>query len=127
EEYVDGGVAELLVGVVLDPVHGLLMTIGAGGVTTELLDDTFSCLVPASREELDQQLKGLRCAPLLSGFRNRDAADRERLLDTLLAVQNAALQLADRLVELEINPLICTADSCVAVDALVSVRDIPVQ
>ena len=53
--------------------------------------------------------------------------NRQRLLDTLQAVQQAALQLGDRLVELEINPLLCTPDACVAVDALLSVRDFPMQ
>ncbi|MFK7893557.1 MAG: acetate--CoA ligase family protein [Granulosicoccus sp.] len=123
EEYVDGTVVELLVSVLHDPVHGLLMTLGAGGVTTELLRDTAHCLVPCSREELDRRLMSLRCAALLNGFRGREAVNRDCLLDTLLAVQQAALQLGDRLVELEINPLLCTAEACVAADALVAVRD----
>lgn len=123
EEFVDGAIAELLVSVVLDPVHGLLMTISAGGVTTEILDDSAYCLLPASREELDRRVQRLRCAPLLNGFRGRPVVDRKHLLDTLMSVQQAALQLGDRLVELEINPLICTAEDCIAVDALVAVRD----
>jgi acyl-CoA synthetase (NDP forming) len=123
EEYVEGAVAELLVSVVHDPVHGLLMTISAGGVTTELLQDAVYCLLPASRDEMDRRVKLLRCAPLLNGFRGRAVVNRDRLLDTLTAIQQAALQLGDRLVELEINPLLCSADNCTAVDALVSVRD----
>ena len=123
EEYIEGGVAELLASVELDPVHGLLMTIGAGGIYTEVLQDTQHCLIPASREELGRRLQRLRCAPLLNGFRGRATVDRERLLDALESVQQAALQLGDRLVELEINPLICTADACVAADALLAVRD----
>lgn len=123
EEYVEGAAAELLVSVIYDPVHGLLMTISAGGVTTELLQDSVCCLLPASRDEMDRRVKLLRCAPLLNGFRGRAVVDRERLLDTLIAIQQAALQLGDRLVELEINPLLCSADVCTAVDALVSVRD----
>ncbi len=123
EEHVQDSVVELLVSVVLDPVHGLLMTIGAGGIYTEILKDTAHCLIPASRDELDRRLQRLRCAPLLDGFRGRPVVDRQCLLDALDSVQQAALQLGDRLVELEVNPLICTADSCVAVDALVAVRD----
>lgn len=123
EEYVKDGVAELLVSVVHDPVHGLLMTMSAGGIFTEILQDAEFCLIPATRDELDRRLQRLRCAPLLNGFRGRAKVDRECLLDALEAVQQAALQLGDRLVELEVNPLICTADSCIAVDALVAVRD----
>lgn len=123
EEYVKDGIAELLVSVVHDPVHGLLMTIGAGGIYAEVLQDCQHCLVPATRDELDRRLQRLRCAPLLNGFRGRAIVDRESLLDALESVQQAALQLGDRLVELEVNPLICTADGSIAVDALLAVRD----
>jgi acyl-CoA synthetase (NDP forming) len=123
EEQVEDAVAELLVSVIHDPVLGLLMTIGAGGIATEVLADSVQCLIPASRDELDRRVQRLRCAPLLNGFRNRPVVDRECLLDTLESVQQAALQLGDRLVELEINPLMCSAKACTAVDAYVAVRD----
>ncbi len=123
EEQVQGGVIELLVSVIHDPVHGLLMTIGAGGLYTEVLQDSEHCLIPASRDEMCRRVKRLRCAPLLEGFRGRKKINMDCLLDALESLQQAALQLGDRLVELEVNPLICTADECIAVDALVSVRD----
>jgi acyl-CoA synthetase (NDP forming) len=126
EEYVEGAVAELLVSVILDPVHGLLMTISAGGITTEILDDSVHCLLPATRDEFDRRLLQLRCAPLLNGFRGRAVVNRKRLLNALDSVQQAALQLGERLVELEINPLLCSAEQCTAVDAFVSVHDLPV-
>ena len=124
EEQIEDAVAELLVSVIHDPVHGLLMTIGAGGIATEVLADSVQCLIPASRDELERRVQRLRCAPLLSGFRNRPAVDQECLLDALESVQQAALQLGERLVELEINPLICTATACMAVDAYVAVLDV---
>jgi len=67
EEYIDDTVAELLVSVIHDPVHGLLMTISAGGITTEILQDSAHCLLPTHRDELEVQLARLRCAPLLNG------------------------------------------------------------
>jgi succinyl-CoA synthetase beta subunit len=99
------------------------MTIGAGGIYTEVLQDSQHCLIPTTREEFERRLMRLRCARLIKGFRGRAAVDLEKLLDALESVQQAALQLGDRVVELEVNPLICTADGCFAVDALVSVRD----
>lgn len=123
EEQVQDVIAELLVSVIHDPVHGLMMTIAAGGVTTEILADSAQCLIPATRNELDRRVQSLRCAPLLKGFRNRPVVDNECLLDALEAVQRAALQLGERLVELEINPLMCAADCCIAVDAYVAVTD----
>lgn len=125
EEYVQGMVAELLVSVIRDPVHGLLMTLSAGGITTEILNDSVHCLLPVTRDEVDRRLLQLRCAPLLEGFRGRAVVDRTLLLDSIMSVQQAAMQLGDRLVELEINPLLCTAEGCTAVDAFVAVTDFP--
>lgn len=124
EEYVEDTIAELLVSVIHDPVHGLLMTIGAGGITTEVLNDSVHCLLPTSRDELESQLIRLRCAPLLNGFRGRPAVDRTVLIEALLSVQKAALQLGERLVELEVNPLLCGENTCTAVDAYVAVLDL---
>jgi acetyl-CoA synthetase len=123
DEQIEDALAELLVSFIHDPVHGLLMTIGAGGIATEVLADCVQCLIPASRDELARRVQRLRCAPLLNGFRNRPVVDPECLLDALESVQQAALQLGERLVELEINPLLCAATACTAVDAYVAVRD----
>lgn len=125
EEYVEDTVAELLVSVIHDPVHGLLMTISAGGITTEVLNDSSHCLLPTSASELNEMLDSLRCAPLLNGFRGRATVNRDVLIDALLSVEKAALQLGERLVELEINPLLCGEKSCTAVDAYIAVRDLP--
>lgn len=125
EEYVENTVAELLVSVIHDPVHGLLMTISAGGITTEVLNDSAHCLLPTSSSELNDMLGRLRCAPLLNGFRGQAAVNRDVLVNALLSVEKAALQLGERLVELEINPLLCGENSCSAVDAYIAVRDLP--
>lgn len=125
EEQMLEGVAELLVSVVQDPVHGLLLSVGAGGVLSELLDDVAHALLPIDRTEINALINQLRCAPMLSGFRNQPVVDRELLVDAVDSIQQAALKLGERLLELEINPLICSAESCVAVDALVTVRDVP--
>ena len=60
EEMVTDGVAELLVGVVADPAHGYVLTLGAGGTLTEVLQDKVSCLVPASPEDVRNALGSVR-------------------------------------------------------------------
>jgi len=125
EEQVTDGIAELLVSVVPDPVHGLVLTIAAGGIHTEILADASQALLPVSRTDIDSLLDSLRCSPLLRGYRGRAPVDRRVLIDAIDAIQQSALQLGSRLVELEVNPLICTQNRCVAVDALIAVRDLP--
>ena len=124
EEMVTGGVAEILVGILRDPAHGFVMTLGAGGVLTEVLADTASLLLPATRDEIAAALDRLRIAPLLNGYRGKPPADMAALVAAILAVQDCAIAHAARLVELEINPLIATPDCAVAVDALIRLGEI---
>lgn len=119
EEMITGTVAELLIGVVRDPAHGFVMTVGAGGVLTELLRDTVSFLLPARPDDVKAALAGLKIAPMLSGYRGAAAADETALLAAIDAVQSYVLANAETVSEVEINPLLCTPDRAVAVDALI--------
>ncbi len=123
EAMVGDGVAELLVGITRDPQFGLALTLGSGGVWVELFGDTRTLLWPVQRSEIEAALLGLRCAPLLEGHRGKPAADLPALLDAIEAVLRFAEVHADRLVELEINPLIACAKGAVAVDALLRLAD----
>jgi acyl-CoA synthetase (NDP forming) len=123
EEMAVGALAEVLVGITRDPTGSFLLTLGAGGVLTEILGDTKSLLLPASRAEIEQALHGLRIGRLLEGYRGKPAADMEALCDAVLAICHYAAAHADRLVELEVNPLIARVGDAVAVDALIRLHD----
>jgi acyl-CoA synthetase (NDP forming) len=120
ERMVTDGVAELLVGVEPDPVLGPVLTVGAGGVLTELLRDVAQVVLPARPAEIRAALLGLRCSGLLTGHRGAQAADLDALVDTVARVAGIAL---DGLVSLEINPMIVTAGGVWACDALISEED----
>lgn len=122
EEMIEDGVAEILVGIVKDPAHGFIVTIGAGGVLTEILQDSVSALMPASRERLEQALAQLKIAPLLDGYRGQHAADIGSILDAVEAVQAYVLANLDTIEEVEVNPLIATPTRAVAADALIRKR-----
>ncbi|MGL4488181.1 MAG: acetate--CoA ligase family protein, partial [Rhizobiaceae bacterium] len=81
EEMVTGVVAEVLVGVRRDPVYGVTLTIGMGGVTAELLADTVTLVLPASNDDVLAALKRLRLWPLLDGYRGRAKADVSAVVD----------------------------------------------
>lgn len=122
EEMITGGVAELLVGVVRDPAHGFVLTLAAGGVMTEILQDSTSLLLPVTGAEIDVALDRLKLAPLLRGYRGKPAADRQAVVNAVLAVQAYVTQNAAALEEVEINPLICTPTRAVAADALIRIE-----
>lgn len=119
EEMLTGQVAELLIGVVRDPAHGFVLTLGAGGVLTELLRDTTSLLLPVDSADVTNALGKLNIAQLLQGYRGKPAADMSAIVKATLAVQDYVLKNADTLSEVEINPLLCTPTGAVAVDALI--------
>lgn len=124
ERMIEGGVAELIVGVTRDALFGPVMTIGSGGVLVELLRDSTTLLLPVSHEEIDAALRELRLFPLLDGFRGRPNGDIGAAIGAIHAVSEFACANASRLVELDINPLIVCARGAFAADALMVVSDL---
>ena len=124
EEMVKDTVCELLIGVVLDPSHGYILTVGAGGVMTELLRDTACVVLPAKRDELARAIEKLAIAPILHGYRGKAGIHMQALLDFLenfcrLITAHHPETGVHHIVECEINPLLCTTTNVVAVDALI--------
>jgi acetyl-CoA synthetase len=122
EQMVRSALAELLVGVQHDPQFGLTLTLGAGGVFVELLRDSVTRLLPLSRAELLQALQSLAMWPMVTGYRGRAAGDVEAVLDAIEAIIAYATAHADRLLELDVNPLLVLpqGQGVLAVDALIS-------
>lgn len=116
---------ELLVGVARDPVFGLVMSLGLGGVWTEVLGDVVHAPLPVGRGLVPELLQRLRAWPLLRGARGGAAVDLAALAQAIEAVSDAACALREEVDELEINPLIARADGAVAVDGLVRLRAVP--
>src|SRR5690606_11224052 len=75
EEMVTGIIAEMLLGIGRDPVYGITLTIGMGGVTAELLADTVTLVWPADEAQILAAMQRLRLWPLLDGYRGRPKAD----------------------------------------------------
>ena len=117
--------AELIVGVSRDPVVGLLMTIGAGGVLTELMSDTAILVLPATEQDIRDALFSIRIGRLLEGYRDSDGADIEALIANILCIANYAALHHEELEELDVNPLFATQFGSVAVDALIVKRTKP--
>lgn len=111
--------AELIVGVKRDPLFGMVLVIGAGGILVELMEDARQLLLPASREDIETELRQLRSFALLEGFRGKPSADVAKIVDAIAAIAAYACDHLDDLAELDVNPLMVYADRVVAVDALI--------
>lgn len=99
---------ELILGFHRDPL-GTTILLGMGSVTAELFNDTTLRLLAddqeLSREEALAMVKELKTWPLLDGFRGRPRCDVDALVSAIVAFSRMTLQLGDRLVEAEINPV----------------------
>lgn len=106
ERMTDDAVAELVVGVTCDAHFGPMLTVGAGGLWVELLNDTASLLLPTREAEVRAALEGLRIMPLLQGYRHGSAGDVDAAVAAITAVARFAESHHGRLRELDVNPLL---------------------
>jgi acyl-CoA synthetase (NDP forming) len=116
EEMVRDGL-ELIVGAKLDPQFGPIVLVGMGGVLVELLGDVQMASAPVTTDEALAMLRRLKLWPLLDGYRGRAKFDSVAAADVVSRVSWLATDLAPRLQELDINPLIVLSDGAIAVDA----------
>lgn len=118
EEMVQGGRAEMLLGLRRDPVYGATLTLGMGGTLAEVLDDTVTLILPVTEPEIAQALARLRLYPLLTGYRGAARPDLAALASVVLTLQEKMIE-QPGLEEIEINPLILRERGAVAVDAVI--------
>ncbi len=125
EEMVTDAVAEVLVGITVDPQFGALLVLGAGGVLAELLQDTATLLPPFASAAVQAALGRLGIGRLLGGYRGRPPGDLPALVRAVLACARYAEDNVDRLLELDLNPVIVRPAGlgAVAVDALVRLAE----
>ena len=109
-------VAEVLVTVRRDPPIGWLVSLGFGGVTTELWGDVTHLLAPVTADDVRLALTTLRSYPMLTGFRGRPMADIDALVSLVVALTEAVV--GTDVVEVELNPVLVGRRGAVAVDAL---------
>jgi len=118
ERMITDTTVELLVGIVLDPAHGYVLTIAAGGTLTEILNDSTSLILPVQRQDILDALARLRIAPLLDGYRGAIPVNKDAIVDAVCAVQSYVV--AETPFEIEINPLMCGPERAIAADALIT-------
>jgi len=124
EEMTTDGVAEILIGLIVDPQFGQVLVLGAGGVQTELLADSLTLLPPWTSQSIESGLRSLKVAKLLDGFRGKPRGDARALIDTVLKVTRYAMANLESLIEIDVNPVIVRPEGkgVVAVDALIRLR-----
>ena len=123
QRYLRGG-AELLAGVVQDPVFGPLVAFGPGGVMAELIGDAGFRIAPLTDVDAEELVLGGKAGRLVRGYRGTPPADAAALVDLVQRLARLAEDLPE-VAELDLNPVIALPDGCVAVDARVRVQARP--
>ena len=117
---------ELLVGCRWDPRFGPLLTVGIGGIFTELLADTGTALAPVGEELAARLLLELRGAALLRGVRGRPPLDVAAAAAAAAALSRFAAAHPE-VAAVEVNPLLVLPAGCVALDARLVLAERPVD
>jgi succinyl-CoA synthetase beta subunit len=121
---IEAGV-EIVIGSQFDPTFGPMVVAGMGGILVELLQDSTAELAPVDLRQARAMLARLRGHKLLTGFRGSPPVPLESLAGIITAISELAADLADEIAEIDINPVICTAQRIIAVDGLI-IRRTPI-
>ena len=124
QEMVSGG-TEVILGVTNDPLFGPAVMFGLGGIFAEVLEDVSFRLAPVTAEAAQEMIGEIRGYPLLTGARGRPPADIDAIVDAIVKLSALAVDLADEVAEVDINPLFVmpAGGGVKAADALIKKRN----
>ncbi|MGD9476076.1 acetate--CoA ligase family protein [Shinella sp. G-2] len=124
EKMVGKPVAELIVGAMRDPIAGPVLTIGAGGILVELLEDSAILTLPTDENAIRAAISGLKIAKLLNGYRGAPKGDIDALVAAVASAASYVVSNASIIEELDVNPVMVlpAGDGVVAADALIRLR-----
>jgi len=111
---------ELMMGAHRDAQFGPMVLVGLGGVMVELMKDVSARIAPVSAAEALVMLDELKGRAALDGFRGIEPVNRQRLAEMIARFSELVADHGEAVSEIDVNPLICTGDRIVAVDALIA-------
>jgi len=115
---------ELIMGAKKDPVFGSVIMVGMGGTAAEVFRDRALGLPPLSESLARNMLESLKSWPLLQGYRGKPGVNIDRLIEIIMRFSYLVADYPE-IKELDINPLLCTPEHVIALDARVVVdRDL---
>jgi acyl-CoA synthetase (NDP forming) len=114
---------ELLVGVVADPAWGQVLAVGFGGFLVEVLEDSALGILPVTRQDIREMLEGLTGFRLLTGYRGREPADLDALIDVIARIAELAEALGSAATSFEVNPLLVSGSLIEALDVLITIPE----
>ncbi len=112
---------ELFAGIKAEGHFGHLLLAGLGGIFIEVLKDVSASLVPVTCNVAEQMVRSLKGYDIIKGIRGQPGINESALLDIICRL-SALSEAAPEIIEMDLNPLIGTKDSVVAVDARIRIE-----
>lgn len=110
--------SEIILGAVYDESFGPAVMVGAGGILTELYNDAAFRLAPCSLAEAGRMLRELTIFPVFNGYRGMETT-WEPLAAVIERVSLLAAMLIQPGCQLDINPIVWTGSTWLALDAMI--------
>ena len=116
------GELELVMGVKRDPIFGVVVMAGLGGVLVEVLKDVVFRIPPFDTEEAERMLRELRMSALLDGVRGQRGNGRHGVAKMLARLSCWAAAAESSLAELDLNPVLVGSTGPIAVDCVMVLK-----
>ncbi|WP_213545922.1 acetate--CoA ligase family protein [Vannielia litorea] len=117
------GRGEAIIGLTRDPLVGPVVTVGAGGVLTEIYRDSSTRCAPVTLDTAREMVSAVKGFAPLRGYRGFAEGDLEALARAVATFSRLAL--APAIEEAEVNPVAILAPGAgvVMLDALIRLRE----
>ncbi len=111
---------ETIVGTKWDEQFGQIVVFGLGGIYAEVLKDVSFRVCPITQEDAESMVKEIKGYEILTGARGQKPINFQALYDVLMKVSRLATK--EKIKEMDINPLFCSSEGCLAADVRIMKR-----
>ncbi|MFO7598577.1 MAG: acetate--CoA ligase family protein, partial [Candidatus Desulfacyla sp.] len=88
-----------------------------GGTGVEIYKDTTLRMAPIRQKDVASMLGSLKAHRLLEGYRGAEPINLEELTRNLMAFSALIMDLGESVTSIDLNPVFCSPERCVAADA----------
>lgn len=113
---------ELIVGAKIDHQFGPVILLGIGGTEAELYGDTSLRMAPLQEADVAAMVKCLRAHRFLEGYRGSAPVNMPDLTRFMITFSDMVMKLENWIESIDLNPVMCLSDRCVAADARIMLR-----
>ncbi len=112
---------ELIIGVHNDSSFGKMVMLGIGGIFVELVKDASFRKAPITKKDAFDMIDELKFKKMLEGFRGNPSIDKDLLADLLVKIGNLIIK--EKIIEMDLNPVIFCEKDYYIVDARIKLSD----